>query len=150
MSQNKDLYNLNPIPNGRGFQITPLLNRYPLCLKQREAKQLETSQHFDKALICSCFDTIKKFLGILEKKQGHAKQAQKSNIQADLPHVEQGQIRKSSLLRRQKILICLILLNSILKILFFSSQMSLTLETNVNILCVKWIHISTWFISAQI
>ena len=51
----------------------PLLNRYPLCLKQREAKQLETSQHFDKALICSCFDTIKKFLGILEKKWGHAK-----------------------------------------------------------------------------
>ena len=51
----------------------PLLNRYPLFLKQREAKQLETSQHFDKALICSCFDTIKKFLGVLEKKWGHAK-----------------------------------------------------------------------------
>ena len=51
-------------------------------LKQREAKQLETSQHFDKALICSRFDTIKKFLGILEKKWGHAKWAQKSNILA--------------------------------------------------------------------
>ena len=49
-------------------------------LKQREAKQLETLQHFDKALICSRFDTIKKFLGILEKKWGHAKWAQKSNI----------------------------------------------------------------------
>ena len=71
---------INPIPNGRGFQIPPLLNRCPLFLRQRETKQLETSQHFDKALICSCFDTIKKFLGVLEKKWGHAKQAQKSDI----------------------------------------------------------------------
>ena len=46
---------------------SPLLNRYPLFLKRREAKQLETMQHFDKALECSCFDTIKKFLGTLGK-----------------------------------------------------------------------------------
>ena len=70
---------INPILNG-GILDSPLLNRYPLFLKQREAKQLETLQHFDKALICSRFDTIKKFLGILEKKWGHAKWAQKSNI----------------------------------------------------------------------
>ena len=63
-----------------GFQIPPLLNRYPLFLKQREDRQLETTQHFDKALKCSCFDTIKKFLGTLGKRWDHAKYSQKLNI----------------------------------------------------------------------
>ena len=58
---------------GGDFRFPPLLNRCPLFLRQRETKQLETFQHFDKALIGSCFDTIKKFLGVLEKKWGHAK-----------------------------------------------------------------------------
>ena len=62
----------NHIPNG-GILDSPLLNRYPLFLKRREARQLETTQHFDKALKCSCFDTIKKSIGTLGKKWGHAK-----------------------------------------------------------------------------
>ena len=45
-----------------------------------EAKQLETTQHSDKAIKCSCFDAIKKFLDTLGKKWGHAKKAQKSDI----------------------------------------------------------------------
>ena len=52
---------------------SPQLNRFPLILKRREAKQLETLQHLDKALKCGCFDTIKKFLDTLGKKWGHAK-----------------------------------------------------------------------------
>ena len=69
----KSTHLFNPIPNGgEDFRFPPYWTDIPL-LKQREAKQLETSQHFDKALICSCFDTIKKFLGVLEKKWGHAK-----------------------------------------------------------------------------
>ena len=51
-----------------------------LLLKQREAKQLETVQPFDKALKCGCFSNIKKFQGSLGKKWGHAKRVQKSDI----------------------------------------------------------------------
>ena len=49
-------------------------------MKQREAKQLETVQPFDKALKCGCFSNIKKFQGSLGKKWGHAKRVQKSDI----------------------------------------------------------------------
>ena len=65
--------NLLTLSQMGGILDSPLLNRYPLFLKQREARQLETTQHFDKALKCSCFDTIKNFLGTLGKKWGHAK-----------------------------------------------------------------------------
>ena len=51
-----------------------------LLLKQREAKQLETMQPFDKALKCGCFGNVKKFQGSLGKKWGHAKRVQKSDI----------------------------------------------------------------------
>ena len=79
-----------PIPNGGGILDSPLLNRYPLFLKQREARQLETTLHFDKALKCSCFDTIKKFLGSLGKNGAMLKRHKNPTwlLHVDLPHVE--------------------------------------------------------------
>ena len=56
------------------------MNSYPLLLKQRKAKQLETLQPFDKALKCGCFGIVKKLQGSLGKKWGHAKRVQKSDI----------------------------------------------------------------------
>ena len=49
-------------------------------MKEREAKQLETVQPFDKALKCGSFSNIEKFQGSLGKKWGHAKRVQKSDI----------------------------------------------------------------------
>ena len=93
-------------------------------MKQREAKQLETVQPFDKALKCGCFSNIKKFQGSLGKKWGHAKRVQKSDILTTRGFIPCG-------IGLSKLLMCIILK-------LFQRVSSLELLQSVNAFPKDW------------